>query len=167
MLWAFCLHVCLYTTCEPGALQGPKRSWILVSCRMSAEKQTQAPGRTAYALNCWLISSAPLFCLNLLGTLLTILQLTNLRESETNSYSYLVGSRLSLLRFWVRQWCVEIILFCFVGVYRIKNQETCPDLKAGHPVWGFGVHTVWGPLVFDRSSVLYDELHSIYSRREV
>lgn len=48
-VWAFCLHVCLYIMCVPGATRGQKRVsdpqelklQMLLSCYVSARNQTQ------------------------------------------------------------------------------------------------------------------------------
>lgn len=62
--WLFCLHVCLYTICMPGACRGPKRvlddwelDWqMVVSCSMILGTEPMTPARAVGALNPWAIS---------------------------------------------------------------------------------------------------------------
>lgn len=69
MLWVFCLRVCLYTTCVPGAFREPKKKLyhlvlkleVFGACHIDAGNQAQVPGRTASALSHQAISSVPHF----------------------------------------------------------------------------------------------------------
>lgn len=61
----FFLHVCLYTTCEPGALRSQKKFdslelelQVAVSHHVGAGFQTQVLGRALSALNRWAIFSS-------------------------------------------------------------------------------------------------------------